>query len=491
MGKKRISGAVVSVFFIALALFSGMSIYIEHGRQAREDEQLRYIASNVSAQVYEVLSVQMGKAKTLEAFVVQNNGSTEGFEKVARLLAAEHGVRNVLLAPGGVVTHVYPIKGNENVIGHDLTGENAGDKEAQAAIERGAMIMAGPFDLVQGGMGIAGRLPVYLNGSFWGLVSVTLNHPELFEGLRSVENLHTQGFACRVWRVNPDTGEEQTILSSGSGVLSRVYEYEFPIFNTEWYISVYPEKPWYAQMSVILSAVLSLVLSVSAAAGAGAYFTIRRMEREAAKSRIAALQKQLEYDRINILLTQISSHFFYHTLNSIQALIVFNPEAAYRMTEDFSRYLRFKVDSISAKGGLVPFREEMRSVRAYAEINKIQLDGRLTMEYDVFDADFLIPVLTIQPIVENAILHGIKPKVGGGTVRVELHRCEGCYEVRVCDDGVGFTPDNETTNQSVGITNIKTRMSRYPGCTIEIKSEKGIGTSVLLRYSDSLGKEDA
>jgi sensor domain CHASE-containing protein len=468
-----------------------MSVYIEHGRQAREDEQLRYMASTVSAQVYEVLSVQMGKAKTLEAFVVQNNGSTEGFEKVARLLAAERGVRNVLLAPGGIVTHVYPIKGNESVVGHDLTGENAGDKEAQAAIERGAMIMAGPFDLVQGGMGIAGRLPVYLEGSFWGLVSVTLNHPELFEGLSSIKNLHAQGFACKLWRVNPDTGEEQTILSSGNGVLSRVYEYAFPIFNTEWVISVYPEKPWYTNMSVILSAGLSLVLSVSAAAGADAYSTIRRMEREAAKSRIAALQKQLEYDRINILLTQISSHFFYHTLNSIQALIVFNPEAAYRMTEDFSRYLRFKVDSISAKGGLVPFREEMRSVRAYAEINKIQLDGRLTMEYEVFDADFLIPVLTIQPIVENAILHGIKPKVGGGTVRVELHRAEGCYEVRVCDDGVGYTPDNETTNQSVGISNIRTRMNRYPGCTIEIKSEKGIGTSVLLRYSDSLGKEDA
>ncbi len=491
MRKKRISGTVISVFFITLALLFGMSAYIEHGRRAREDEQLRYAASTVSAQVYEVLSVQMGKTKTLEAFLVQNNGGTEGFEKVARLLAAERVVRNVLLAPGGVVSDVYPIKGNESVIGHNLTGANAGDKEAQTAIERGAMIMAGPFSLVQGGMGIAGRLPVYLNGSFWGLVSVTLNYPELFEGLSSVDNLHAQGFACRVWRINPDTGEEQTILSSGGGIVSRGFEYAFPLFNTEWYVSVYPEKPWYTHVSVLLSAVVSLALSIFAAAGTAAYATIRRMEREAAENRIAALQKQLEYDRINILLTQISSHFFYHTLNSIQALIVFDPNAAYRMTEDFSRFLRFKVDSVSAKNGLVPFREEMRSVRAYAEINRIQLDGRLTMEYDVFDADFLIPVLTIQPIVENAIIHGIKPKVGGGTVRVELRRGEGFYEVRVRDDGVGFVPDNESDVQSVGISNIRTRMSRYPGCTIEIESEPDCGTSVLLRYADSLGKEDA
>ncbi len=491
MGKLRVSGAVVAAFFLALAVFTGMSAYIEHGRQAREDEQMRYIASTVSAQVYEALSAQMSKAKTLEAFVVQNNGRTDGFEKVARLLVTGPGVRNVLLAPDGVVTNVYPLKGNEDVVGHDLTGVGAGDREAQSAIERGAMIMAGPFSLVQGGMGIAGRLPVYLGGSFWGVVSVTLNYPDVLGGMSSFENLHAQGFACRLWRVNPDTGAEQTILSSGSGVIGDGFDYAFPIYNAQWHVSVYPEKPWYARASVLLSAGLSLLLSFGAASGAAAYTTIRRMEKEAALSRIDALQRQLEYDRTNVLLTQISSHFFYHTLNAIQALIVFEPEAAYRMTENFSRFLRFKVDSVSAEGGLVPFREELRSVRAYAQINQIQLDGRLNMEYDLFDADFLIPVLTIQPIVENAIIHGIKPKVGGGTVRISLRRGEGCYEVCVRDDGVGYTPEGETGGRSVGISNIRTRMNQYPGCAIEVESGPGRGTSVLLRYSDSLGREGA
>ncbi len=491
MGKHRITGAVVAAFFIALVVFLGMSAYIEHGRTAREDEQMRYIASTVSVQVYEALSAQMSKAKTLEAFVVQNNGSTDGFEKVARLLVTEPGVRNVLLAPRGIVTNVYPLKGNENVVGHDLTGGSAGDREAQSAIERGAMIMAGPFSLVQGGMGIAGRLPVYLDGSFWGIVSVTLKYPDVLGSMSSVENLHAQGFACRLWRVNPDNGAEQTILSSGNGVLNRGFDYAFPIYNAQWHVTVYPEKPWYEHASVFLSAALSLLLSLGVASGTAAYTTIRRMEKEAALGRIDALQKQLEYDRTNVLLTQISSHFFYHTLNAIQALIVFEPEAAYRMTENFSRFLRFKVDSVNAEDGLVPFREEMRSVCAYAEINQIQLDGRLNMEYDVFDADFLIPVLTVQPIVENAIIHGIKPKVGGGTVHVSLRRGEGCYEVCVRDDGVGYTPEGETSGRSVGISNIRTRMNQYPGCAIEVESEPGCGTTVLLRYSDALGKERA
>ena len=490
MRKRRITKKVVGAFFLTLALCIALSAYIEYGRRAREDDQMKFIAGTVSAQAYEVLSSQLNKARTLEAFVVQSEGSTEGFERVARLLVTDSSVRNVLLAPNGVVSAVYPLSGNESVLGHDLMGEKAGDKEAQAAIDRGTMIMAGPFTLVQGGQGIAGRLPVYLNGSFWGIVSVTLNYPEALSGLTAPSTVASQGFACRIWRVNPDTGEEQTILKNGVGIAERALDYEFPIYNSEWHVTVSPVQPWYTNDSVIYSALVSLLLSFSVATAVVSSGTIRRMEQEAAQNRIMSLQKQLEYDRTNVLLAQISSHFFYHTLNAIQALIVLDPDAAYKMTEDFSRFLRFKVDSVSAENGLVPFREELRTARAYAEINKIQLQGRLSMEYDVFDADFLIPVLTIQPVVENAIIHGIKPKVGGGTVRVSLSHEEGHYIVRVSDDGVGYTPGEETSAHSVGIQNIRTRMEQFPGCSMQVESEPGRGTTVLLIYADNLTKEN-
>lgn len=489
VSKRRVTRIVFGAFFVTLAICLALSAYIEYGRRAREDDQMKFIAGTVSAQAYEVLSAQLNKAKTLEAFVVQNNGGTDGFDRVARLLVTDSTVRNVLLAPGGVVSTVYPLVGNETVLGHDLTGEKAGDKEAQTAILRGTMIMAGPFTLVQGGLGIAGRLPVYLDGSFWGIVSVTLNYPDALNGLTAPDSVAAQGFACRIWRINPDTGIEQTILTTGDGIASRAFDYAFPIYNSEWHVTVSPLQPWYTNASVLFSALVSVLLSFSVAAGVANTSTIRRMEKEAAQNHINALERQAEYDRTNVLLTQISTHFFYHTLNAIQALIVLDTDAAYKMTEDFSRFLRFKVDSVSAKNGLVPFREEMRSVRAYAEINRVQLQGRLTMEYDVFDAEFLIPVLTIQPIVENAIIHGIKPKVGGGTVRVSLRREEGCYVVSVSDDGVGYTPGEETSKLSVGIQNIRTRMSRFSGCSVSVESAPERGTTVSLRYADNLTKE--
>ena len=99
------------------------------------------------------------------------------------------------------------------------------------------------------------------------------------------------------------------------------------------------------------------------------------MDRQISEGSIRELQAQVERDRLNVLLTQINSHFFYHTLNAIQALIVLEPEKAYKMTEDFSRFLRFKVDSIGIGRGLVPFKDEMRSVRAYADINAVLMRG--------------------------------------------------------------------------------------------------------------------
>lgn len=490
MKKRRLTKSAVNVFLTVLTLLMAGTAYIEYSRESREHEQMKYIAGNVSTQVYEVLYARLSKVETLKALVIKNDGGTEDFEKIARLIVSEGCVRNVLLAPGGIVSDVYPLTANEDVLGYNLLGRGAGDKEAQSAIVKGEMIMAGPFELVQGGMGISGRLPVYVNGAFWGLVSMTLDYPEALSGISSMQNIKFQGFGCELWRINPDNGKHQSILSTDTSVKKPSYDQTFSVLNAEWHVTVYPEGAWYARGFFWLCVAVSLTLATVAAIVTSSLETIRIMDKEMTEYRIRELQTQLEYDRINVLLTQINSHFFHHTLNAIQALIVMEPNAAYKMTEDFSRFIRFKVDSVGLQQGLVPFRDEMRSVRAYADMNVVQLGERLTMEYDVFDADFMIPVLTIQPIVENAIEHGIKPHVGGGKVRVSLRQDEDYYEVTVLDDGEGFTPGEESNVASVGIANIKTRMGKHPGCSIKVESEPGKGTKVVLRYPNNLSGED-
>ena len=219
-------------------------------------------------------------------------------------------------------------------------------------------------------------------------------------------------------------------------------DHQQALFNSVWTVSLAPLQPWYLRTGLWLEAAVSLLVALLAAAGVYYAGRLRQLQEEQSQRAIQQLQEQLEQEQGNMLLSQIRSHFFYHTLNALQALIVLKPEAAYKMAGDFARYLRFSLDSVTADGGIGSFREELRAVRAYADINQQQLGDRLHMVYQVPDVDFPIPLLTIQPIVENAILHGIKPKVGGGTVTLTLEELPDHWQVTVTDDGTGFDLDD-------------------------------------------------
>ena len=477
------------VFALVLAAGLLLTAYMERAGIRQERDRMSHIAQSVGAETYETLLSEMGKTRVLEAYLIQTGGSYEGFEKVAPILLREDFVRNVLFAPGGVVEAVYPMAGNEGAVGLDMNQEGAGNLEAQAAMEKGELYIAGPFELIQGGMGIAGRLPVYLEDesgrrAFWGIVSVTLDFPQVLSG-SPVERVADQGFACEVWRINPDTGERQTILMSENaprlGWQSVSYQQE--LFNADWTITLSPLRPWYARPSLWLYSAIAVLLSLLAAVVTYNLERVRLMRAEADRRAILQLQTQLEHEQTDMLLSQIRSHFFYHTLNSLQALIVLRPNEAYKMAGDFARYLRFTLDAATAAGGMGSFKEELRAVRAYADINQAQLGSRLTMVYHVSsEADFPLPVLTIQPVVENAILHGIKPKVGGGTVTVSLEETDDRWLVTVADDGLGFDPAAPAPEESIGLNNVRRRLSRFPGCGIEIFSAPGRGTRVVLSY---------
>ena len=481
-----------------IALLAGLVLtgYMEVSRLQLERDRMGYIASSLGSETYEFMLSEMSKTRVLEAYLRQTGGSYEGFEKIADILLREECVRNVLFAPGGIVEGVFPLAGNEAVIGLNMYEDGAGNKEAGAAIGKKDLYSAGPFELIQGGLGIAGRLPVFLeaeNGgsTFWGIVSVTLDFPDALSG-SSIERVNEQGFACQIWRINPDDGQKQVILETDTPLPEgcETVDYDQTLFNSVWTVSMASLRPWYRRSDLWLGVAVSLLVALLAAAGVYYAERLRQMKAEKSQKEIQRLQEQLEYEQGNMLLSQIRSHFFYHTLNSLQALIVLKPEAAYKMAGDFSRYLRFSLDSVTANGGVGSFREELRAVRAYADINQQQLGDRLRMVYDIPEADFQIPLLTIQPVVENAILHGIKPKVGGGTVTLKLEELPDCWRVTVDDDGVGFDLEAAHSQGSIGLENVRRRMDRFPGCELRIASFPGVGTKVILIYGKQEKSEE-
>lgn len=197
--------------------------------------------------------------------------------------------------------------------------------------------------------------------------------------------------------------------------------------------------------------------------------------------RTAELKKELGDMNMTLMISQIQPHFLYNALNTIKYLTKKDPKAAESAIVKFSNYLRANMDSLTQKEP-IPFKKEIEHVQNYIYIECLRFGDRLNVEYDIECDDFLIPPLTIQPIAENAIKHGINQRVKGGNLKISTYDNETEIFIVIEDDGVGFDV-NEQKNDGrshIGISNIKTRLKEMLGARVEIKSTVGVGTKVTI-----------
>ncbi len=184
--------------------------------------------------------------------------------------------------------------------------------------------------------------------------------------------------------------------------------------------------------------------------------------------------------QIKIMLSQIKPHFVYNALSSISTLITIEPEKAQSALDDFTEYLRHNLSSLT-ETKLIPFEKELRHIETYVSLEKLRFGDRINVVYEIKSTDFYVPTLSIQPIVENAIKHGILKKLEGGTVTLKTFETDKEYVVEIKDDGVGFNPEDLETdeNEHIGLRNIQFRIKNYGGNMI-IKSEKDKRTVVTV-----------
>lgn len=192
------------------------------------------------------------------------------------------------------------------------------------------------------------------------------------------------------------------------------------------------------------------------------------------------LKEELENSHIALMLSQIQPHFIYNTLGTIGEFCEEEPKKAAELVQKFSLYLRGNFTELNNP---MPIRvsKEMEHVRHYAEIEQIRFPD-MRVEYDIQSENFLIPALTIQPLVENAIKHGLMGLESGGTVKISSYETDNYYEVCVKDDGVGFDDSVfEDGKKHVGIRNIRKRIEGMCGGTLVIDSAIGKGTIAIIR----------
>lgn len=248
---KKVSKKTLSAFFFSLLLCSTLIGITIRNRSHIEEMTMERLIMEKSTKVTEVISKLLYKTQALAALAIQSDGEMDDFERVATTIVDDPAILNILVAPSGTVSNVYPLEGNEKLIGYNLLGKGDGNREALMAKEMNQLVFGGPFTLMQGGEALVGRLPVWMNVSgdkkfFWGLVSVTLKYPQALEGA-GLAILEKEGFAYEIWRVNPDDEERQIIAHSDYhyNKNARFIEKHTPILNADWYFRLSPVLEWY------------------------------------------------------------------------------------------------------------------------------------------------------------------------------------------------------------------------------------------------------
>lgn len=184
--------------------------------------------------------------------------------------------------------------------------------------------------------------------------------------------------------------------------------------------------------------------------------------------------------RIQIMVSQIQPHFLFNTLSTIQALCLIDPQRAFDTTEKFGSYLRKNIDSLS-RPNLITIAEELEHTRIYSEIEMIRFPN-IHVDYDIRDTDFDLPPLTIQPLVENAIRHGVRIR-DYGQITVSTDRTEQYHTIRIQDNGVGFDVDSikEADTTHIGLRNVKERLETMCEGSMMIYSKIEQGTTIVIR----------
>ena len=189
-------------------------------------------------------------------------------------------------------------------------------------------------------------------------------------------------------------------------------------------------------------------------------------------------EKELYEAKVSVMVSQIQPHFMYNALTSIAMMCSIDPDTAQEATVTFAKYLRGNMDSLKQTAP-VPFEQELEHLKKYLYIEKLRFGDMLNIEYDIQATDFKLPLLSIQPLVENAVKHGVGMAEDGGTVKISARETDNAFEVIISDDGVGFDTSAQKPRDGrshVGMENTKRRIAEMCSGEIIIESAVGKGT---------------
>ena len=201
------------------------------------------------------------------------------------------------------------------------------------------------------------------------------------------------------------------------------------------------------------------------------------------------MEKEVELSdsKVRLLMAQIQPHFIFNSLQAIQELCVENPEQAQKSVHDFSKYLRGNLDALSCTH-LIPFEKELSHIQAYIALEQADPGRQFEMVYDLETTGFQIPALSVQPMVENAVKHGMTSCTGRGKVILRTIESAKEYKIEIIDNGKGIgsgITQKQKERQRVGLENVRTRLEVQCKGTLELESNES-GVTVIIHIPKKL-----
>lgn len=197
------------------------------------------------------------------------------------------------------------------------------------------------------------------------------------------------------------------------------------------------------------------------------------------KNALEEMEIQLTLSRTTTMMSQIRSHFVFNILNAISGMCKYDPRLADETIVRFSKYLRNNI-GIMQDDSNISFETDLQQLIDYVALEQIRFGDKIKFITDIEVSDFMIPPLILQPVVENAIKHGLSQKQEGGTIYLRTRDAGDNIVIIVDDDGVGFGMEELEKEASVGIRNIKFRLEHLVHGEMEIQSIVGVGTTVTI-----------
>ncbi|MBO4290600.1 MAG: diguanylate cyclase [Lachnospiraceae bacterium] len=254
---------VIVVFLVLLLIFTDISIYESFGSVRSRKLEAENLAVMCSSEIERNCFQTFQINGIISSLVLVNDVNEENFNYIAARVFPDFPAADcVQLAPDGIVKYVYPLEGNENVLGHNLFTDEKRSAEAINTRASGIMTIGGPYPLIQGGEGFIGRLPIFIDDNhsdFWGFVNVVVRINKILSTV-DFSVLDGRDYKFSIYKINDETGEKTQIYGTDFHEMKNSVTHRIDMPNAHWVLAIAPKGFWVNIHLVIVLSTLSLLL---------------------------------------------------------------------------------------------------------------------------------------------------------------------------------------------------------------------------------------